>query len=282
MKIGFLGPEGTFSQEAALRYAKDMGLKGELVSFLSISDMFYGVRDLVIDEAVVPIENSIEGAVSETLDMLAGDVDLKIGGEKIIGIRQNLMAKEGTQLKDIREIYTHPQPLGQCRKFLKENLPHAQINIVYSTAKASAIVAQERDNKGIASIGAACAAQVYGLKILKGNIQDNKSNYTRFVIIRTDDSKISGKDKTSIVFSTRDKPGSLYAILEIFNLWDINMTRIESRPAKKELGKYIFFVDLEGHREDDDLKDALKMVKRKTTFYKLLGSYGRREGEDYE
>ena len=122
-------------------------------------------------------------------------------------------------------------------------------------------------------LGSSIASKEYGLKILKNNIQDNDNNFTRFVVISSTDNKRTGKDKTSLVFSTDNKPGSLYRILEIFNLWDINMTRIESRPAKKQLGQYIFFVDIEGHKDDDDVKDALMMVKRKTSFFKLLGSY---------
>lgn len=241
--------------------------------FNSISDMFFSIKKGEINEAIVPIENSIEGAVNETLDLLASDMDLSIKGEVIIPIRQNLLVREGTYIDNIEYILSHPQPVGQCRGFITSKLPNTEIKLVYSTARAAEIVSGGEYGLKAAAIGSFIAAEVYGLKILAENIQDNDNNFTRFVIISDKDSERTGNDKTSLVFSTEDKPGSLYRILEIFNLWDINMTRIESRPAKKQLGQYIFFVDIEGHREDEDVRDALMMVKRKTSFFRLLGSY---------
>ncbi|GAE87748.1 prephenate dehydratase [Acetivibrio straminisolvens JCM 21531] len=190
-----------------------------------------------IDEAVVPIENSLEGAVSVTMDMLAADVDLKIKAEVVIEVKQNLMAKKGTETKDIKYILSHPQPIGQCRKFLDSAFPRALIKYVYSTAQAAKEVAQGEGD--MAAIGSLAAAKEYGLEVLKESIQDSDNNFTRFVVISKKEAKKAERNKTSIVFSTEDRPGSLYRILDIFSLWDINMTRIESRPAKNELKIHI-------------------------------------------
>ena len=271
IKIGYLGPKGTFSQEALEEYVGNA--IHTAIDFGTISDILYAAEAGSIDEAVVPIENSIEGAVSTTMDMLAFDVDLKIKAELLISINQHLLIKRGAQIEDIKCIISHPQPFGQCRNFIDAHFPNAVLKYSYSTAEAASEVAGgEGDCAAIASIS---AARVYGLDVAAKNIQDTCNNSTRFVVLSKESGKKSGFDKTSLVFSTEDKPGSLYRILDIFNLWDINMTRIESRPAKSRLGKYIFFVDIEGHIEDEDVKDAITMIKRKTSFFKLLGSYPR-------
>lgn len=268
--IGFLGPRGTFSQEALEKYLKD--LDGyEIFDYITIPELIAAVQNGELDEAILPIENSIEGAVNVTLDTLAFDVDLKIKAEVVIEIRQNLLVKRGTCADDIGYIISHPQPIGQCRKYISSNFPNAEIKFDYSTAGAAIAVAGSNGN--CAAIGSAAAAQVYGLDILAGGIQDGSNNFTRFIVAAAGDSVRTGMDKTSIVFSTEDKPGSLYRILDIFNLWDVNMTRIESRPAKNQLGRYIFFVDIMGHRDDSDINDALTMIKKKTSFFKFLGSY---------
>lgn len=274
-KIGFFGPKGTFSQEALLQYIKGKE-NYTAYEFNTINELILAVQNGDIDAAVAPIENSLEGAINITLDMLAFDVDLKIKAEIIIEIKQNLLIKKGTNICDIKYILSHPQPIGQCRKYISANFPNAQIKDMYSTAGAAAEVA--KGNNDSAAIGSAIAAEVYRLDILAHNIQDGENNMTRFVVVSKEDGVKTGKDKTSIVFSTDDKPGSLYRILDIFNLWDINMTRIESRPAKNQLGRYIFFVDISGHKEDDDLKSALTMIQRKTSFFKFLGSYPEWQG----
>jgi prephenate dehydratase len=269
IRIGYLGPKGTFSHEALKRYVGNTPYIGR--DYQSIPEIFEAVGNDLLDEAIVPVENSIEGAVSATMDILAHESGLMVKAELILPIRENLLVKSGTRISDIKYVLSHPQPLGQCRKFLSEHLSHALTKTVYSTSAA----AEEVMNGGgdLAAIGSAAAAEVYGLEIAMDNIHDNDNNQTRFFIIGRTDAARTGDDKTSIVFSTEDKPGSLYRILEIFNLWDINMTRIESRPAKNMLGRYIFFVDIAGHREDDDVKDALTMVGKKTSFLRILGSY---------
>jgi len=278
-KIGFLGPEGTFSQEALRKYLDILSRKGNIAdageykecSYNTLREILIAVANGQLDEALVPLENSLEGAVNEVLDIMATEVDLKFKAEIILAIKQNLLIKKGSCIEDIKHIVSHPQALGQCRKYISNYFPGAEIKPVYSTAKAAELVAS--GNGDVAAIGSAIAADVYDLEIHARNIQDEESNFTRFIVVSDIDGERTGHDKTSIVFSTEDRPGSLYRILDIFNLWDINMTRIESRPAKKQLGSYIFFVDIEGHREDDDVCDALTMVRRKTSFYKLLGSY---------
>ena len=270
IEIGYLGPKGTFSQEAVKKYIKGRNDCVE-VDFNTLSDLILAVQNGSIKEAVAPIENSLEGAVNVTLDMLAADVDLTIKGEVVIAVRQNLLVKKGTELKNIKHILSHPQPIGQCRKYLAAKFPEAHIKYVYSTSNAAEEVAGGAGD--MAAIGSTIAAEVYGLDIADEGIHDGDNNFTRFVVLSKENCVRTGHDKTSIVFSTEDKPGSLYRILDIFNLWDINMTKIESRPAKNELGRYIFFVDIIGHLEDEDVKNALTMVKRKTSFYKFLGSY---------
>lgn len=269
MKLGFLGPRGTFSQEAANKYAQNSACT--LMPYSNISEMLLAVENESIDEAVAPIENSIEGAVGETLDMMAADVDLLIKSELTIYINQNLLVKRGTSISDIKYVISHPQAIRQAGKYLNSVLPHAEIRFLYSTAEAAREVAKGCND--CAAIGSVAAAQEYELDIIRSSIQDKDNNQTRFVVVSKKDFKRTGADKTSIVFSTEDRPGSLYRILDIFSLWDINMTRIESRPKKNRLGRYIFFVDFIGHREDGDVRDALAMVERKTSFYKFLGSY---------
>jgi prephenate dehydratase len=269
LRIGYLGPKGTFSQEALKKY---IGKTPHIaVDFPSIPEILLAVQEGSIDEAIAPMENSIEGAISATLDMIALEVDLLIKAEFILLIRDHLLVKKGTDIASIRYIMSHPQPLGQCRRFLTEQMPNVEIRAVYSTAAAALEVANGSGD--CAAIGSIAATEAYGLEIIKSDIQDNDNNHTRFVVVGSRDAERTGLDKTSVAFSTEDEPGSLYRILDIFNLWNINLSRIESRPAKNKLGRYIFFIDLIGHRDDQDLKDALTMVRRKTSFFKFLGSY---------
>lgn len=273
-KIGFLGPRGTFSQEALEEYAKGIP-EYTPREFSSIAAMIMAVERREIDEGIAPIENSLEGAVNVTLDMMATEVDLKIKSEVIIPVSQNLLVKKDTDFQDIRHIISHTQAIGQCRKYIDTKFPGVEVRLVNSTAGAAEEVS--KGEAGWAAIGSATAARVYGLDILDRNIQDEDNNVTRFIVVAKEDSLRTGTDKTSIVFSTDDKPGSLYRVLDIFNLWDINMTRIESRPAKNQLGRYIFFIDINGYKEDDNVKDALTMIRKKTSFFKFLGSYPRYE-----
>ncbi len=267
--IGYMGPQGTFSHEAAEAYVE--GGDYVLKDYFSISEVLKALKNNQIEDAVVPIENSLEGAVNVTMDFLAKEDGLYIIGELILPVNLNLLAKPGTRQEDIAIILSHPQPLGQSRDYLNTNYPNAIQLEENSTSKAAQKVV---DSDGTyAAIASNISARVYGLEILASKVQDFQNNSTRFVIISKTLHKRTGRDKTSIVFSTDNKPGSLYKVLDIFSLWDINMTRIESRPAKNELGQYVFFVDIDGHIEDQDVFDALTMIQRKTSFYRFLGSY---------
>lgn len=271
-KIGYLGPRGTFSQVALQLYLKRQP-GGEACEWSDIAGMLMAVQTGELDAAVVPIENSLEGAINVTLDMLAFDVDLKVVAEVVVPIQQCLLAPRGTALASIHSVLSHPQALGQCRKWLKAQLPQAVCRQADSTAEAAQLAAAAAG--GTAALGSVLAADVYGLEILAQGIQDGVNNQTRFVVLsRSEGACPSGPAaKTSIVFTTENKPGSLYRVLNIFDIWGVNMSRIESRPSKDKLGSYVFFVDLEGHCDDPDLSAALTMVRRKTSFYKFLGSY---------
>lgn len=269
--IGFLGPKGTFSHEAVEGYRSERKKAYELKEYSSIKDVLYALGSGEVDEAIVPIENSLEGAINVTLDVLAQEEEMYIIDEYIIPVNLNLVAKHGTKAGEIKTLMSHPQPLGQCRNYLNTNFPGIVQLEENSTSKAAQKVVE--GDCTYAAITSAIAAKIYGLEILERNIQDVENNHTRFVIVAKSLKSRTGLDKTSIVFSTDNRPGSLYRILDIFSLWDINMTKIESRPSKNALGQYIFFVDIDGHIEDQDVHDALTMVKRKTSFYKFIGSY---------
>lgn len=218
---------------------------------------------------VVPIENSIEGPVGITLDSLAHNFDLKIYKEIIIPINQNLIVNPGCKMEDIEDVYSHAQAIAQCRGFITEN--NIQPHYAVSTARAAKDIVGERNK---AAIGNSKIVDLYGLEILKPNIQDMDNNETRFIVISKNDHEITDNDKTSIIFSIyEDKPGGLYKILGIFQKNNINLTKIESRPSKKGLGKYMFFVDFEGHKDDILIKNILEEIKDNTYFLKILGSY---------
>ncbi len=270
LKLGFLGPQGTFSHNAAIEYIKvDQGY--QLVEYNTIPELMIAVNEGLLDEAIVPIENSLEGAVTSTLDMFVADLAILIKAEITIPISLNLLVKEGTAFEDIKAILSHPQPFGQCRKYLTENFSNAELRPVASTAVAAEEVALADGE--LAAIGSQLAGEIYKLIVFASDIQDGKNNSTRFVVISREKAQRTTHDKTAIVFSTDNEPGSLYRILDILNIWDINMTRIESRPSKEQLGKYIFYVDIVGNQEEADIRDALAMVRRKASFLKILGSY---------
>ena len=279
MRIAFLGPQGTFSEEAAEIYRSTSGCTHELVQCTSNAEVIRAVAEGRADEGVVAIENSIEGPVSVTLDMLAFDVALHIKGEILVPIVQNLLVRyetaeggTGAGARAVTKILSHPQAVGQCTAFLNRYFPNVPVQYASSTALAAQMVADSGEHW--AAIASARAATQCGLAVLLPSIQDKDNNVTRFVVLSRDrDGANTGKCKTSIVFATEHVPGSLYRALGVLNLWDLNLTKIESRPAKNQLGNYIFFVDIEGHREDESIRDALTMLKKKTFYFKMLGSY---------
>ncbi|MDL2246015.1 prephenate dehydratase [Methanobrevibacter sp. OttesenSCG-928-K11] len=264
-KVSFLGPEGTFTHEAASK------ISNNLISFCSISSVMESVENGECSKGIVPIENAIEGPVGITLDLLANKSNLLISGEIIIPINHNLLARKDLNFNDIEDVYSHSQALSQCHNFIENNnfKPHYTL----STAAAAKTISNMH-NAG--AIGTLKAAKLYDLKIIKENIQDIQNNQTRFVILSKKDGEFSGNDKTSIIFSIfEDLPGQLYEILEIFAKKNINLTKIESRPSKEGLGKYFFFVDFEGHRKDLIIKKILNEIREKTPFLKILGSYSK-------
>ena len=268
-KIGFFGPSGSFTEEAASLVGDD------LVSFDSILAVLDAVEKNVVNIGVVPIENSIEGPVGVTLDLLVHDYNLKIRREIIIPISHNLLINPDVDISDVRFVYSHIQALSQCRKFTEEL--GVVVNATPSTSAASEMV-KGKMNAG--AIGTKRAAEIYGLKIAASDIQDYKNNVTRFVVIDKNDNDRTGNDKTSIIFSImEDRPGGLYEILEVFADNNINLTKIESRPSKEKLGSYIFFVDFKGHRTDKLIGYILNIIRSKVGYIKVLGSYPT-EGED--
>lgn len=267
--LGYLGPSGTFSHQAALEWSQG---KEEIKEFSTIYSVILAVQNGEIEKAIVPIENSIDGSVNTTLDALAFDVDLYITGEYILHISENLMVKKGTKKEDIKIITSHPQPIGQCSKLLSHEFSDVKIEFAESTAFAAKRV---KDSDGsVACIGSPNSAKLYGLDILCRDCGDDANNSTRFVIVeKTPNKSVTGHDKSSIVFAVENKPGGLYDAISLLAKSKINMTKIESRPMKKELGKYVFFIDIDGNIDDASIYFALDKVRQNTYFYKFLGSY---------
>ncbi len=267
MKYGFLGPMGTFSHSAASYFAKGE----ELVPYPSIYDVLLAVNGGEIDYAVVPVENSTEGSVNATIDALIFDFSLFIDAQLNMPIEEGLFAKDDIELSDIKKVLSHPQALAQCSAFLRKNLPNAQIISAASTSEAMRIVSESEEDA--AAIGNKISAPIYGLKILREKIQDSDKNFTRFALVRKNaPSEASERTKTTVSFSVSNEPGCLFKILSIFSIYDVNLTKLISRPMRDRPEEYVFFVDLEND-DLNDIRDALTMVKRKTSFYKLLGSY---------
>ena len=270
-KIAFLGPEGTFTEEALIKYIKDIK-EYEKMPISTIQDVIKSVDRGEVWQGVVPIENSIEGSVNITQDILTFESDAKIIGEITIPIKHHLIGKKGTKIKNIKKILSHPHATAQCRIFLAGKCAGCEIIAANSTAEAvKKLVSSESDT---AAIGTKIAASIYDLEILFSDIEDSKENKTRFVIIGTIIPPKTGNDKTSIVcFLKKDKPGSLFNILKEFAERNINLTRLESRPAKKDLGDYVFMIDMEGHIHDKTIYEAIESLRNKVYLVKILGSY---------
>ncbi|MCX5681147.1 MAG: prephenate dehydratase [Candidatus Omnitrophica bacterium] len=264
LKIAYLGPQASFTHLAA---RKKFGSQVKYIPCGDIPEIFDRVEKKDCDYGVVPIENSIEGAVTHTLDPLA-DSDLKICAQITLEISHNLLSKY--PLERIRQVYSKDQVFGQCRNWLHRNLPHAELIEVSSTTKAAQIAAKKKNSACIAS---ALAAQTYNLRIVKSGIEDFSHNMTRFLVIGMQDVPPTGKDRTSLLFSIKDKVGALHDMLLPFSRNKINLTKIESRPSKKRAWDYYFFVDCEGHQLDKKVQRALKELEKKSKYLKILGSY---------
>jgi prephenate dehydratase len=264
----FLGPAGTFSEEALL----SLGIEGvEPIACSSIEEVFEAVERGRTDLGIVPIENSVEGSVPATLDALAFDTSLEIQSELVLDIHHALITAPGTDLAAVRTIVSHPQATGQCRRWLSRNLPGRAIVASNSTAEA---VQQAISDPAVAAVGTRLAAELYGGEIREPAIEDYAGNQTRFVVIGRGLCERTGRDKTSLaLFLQADKPGALLMILSEFAYGEVNLTKIQSRPTKRQLGDYMFFVDLEGHVDDQNVKTALDCLRLKLRTVKVLGSY---------
>lgn len=269
-RIAYLGPPGTFTEEAALLYDET----AQLIPFPSISAVAVAVASVMAEEGVVAIENSIEGSVTDTLDLLIHESRVLIRKELVLPIEHHLMGKKGTEASDVKVIFSHPQALGQCRQFIERCFPKAEVVAALSTA--SAVEEMMASPHPSAAIGTRRAAELYGAETLAKGIQDQASNVTRFVVLAPTDHPATGFDKTSLCFSfAEDRPGVLCEVLQEFAQRNINLAKVESRPSKESLGKYIFLVDLEGHHDDPLVSEALNRVREKTALFKVFGSYPR-------
>lgn len=264
LKIAYLGPAGTWTHQAAIQ---KFGHSVEYQPQPSFSDVFNQVERKLADYGVVPIENSTEGAVTHTLDLFA-DSPLKIYGQVMLSIENNLMA--GCPREEIDEIYTHPQVIAQCRGWLHQNFRDVPVIESASTA-AAAEIASRKEHAAV--LGGKLLAEMYGLEVLERSVQDKAGNTTRFLVISHRTCPATGSDRTSVMFSVNDEPGSLHRALEPFEKFSINLSKIESRPSKRQAWEYYFFVDVAGHCEDEDLQDALHQLRQSCSFIKVLGSY---------
>ncbi len=267
--VAYLGPPATFTHMACMR---SFGSSAHFQPAVSIAQIFEEVEKGKADYGVVPVENSIEGTVTYTVDMFV-DSDLKICGEILLEITQNLLSKAGS-VGEIKKVYSHPQALAQCRFWLENNLKGIELVEVESTAKAAEYASREPETAAVAS---EAAASIYDLHILEPKIQDQYNNYTRFFIISDQQVSPTGRDKTSILFSVKHEAGALHRGLKTLADNGLNLTQIESRPTRKKAWEYVFFVDFEGHVEQEKVSTALKELEATCLFVKVLGSYPRSE-----
>jgi chorismate mutase/prephenate dehydratase len=266
LKIAFQGEIGAYSELAVYKH---FGSNVHVKPCKLFSDVFKSVDTDEVDYGVVPVENSIEGSVNQVYDLFM-EYDLKVCGEIILKVEHCLIANFNATLDSIKIVYSHPQALGQCISFL-ERSGYKPIP-TYDTAGSVKLI-KEQGVTDAAAIASERAAQIYGLKILKRNISDNPDNYTRFFVLSKNEVPPSGNDKTSIIFSVKHLPGALYKALEEFASREINLTKIESRPTKRKPWEYNFYLDFEGHWTEPRYKEALKGLRDKTVFIKILGSY---------
>lgn len=276
VKIAYLGPQGTFTEEALNKYIGSTKSDDEIekIPCATMQEVIKSVDRGEANEGIVPIENSLEGSVNITLDFLTFESEAKIIREITIPVRHSLIGKEMIPIPNIQKIISHPHATAQCKNYISTYLKNAEIIAANSTAEAIKMLQEAGD--GIAAIGTKTAAKLYGLEIIEKDIEDNKDNKTRFIFLGNSIQPKTGKDRTSIVcFLKEDKPGSLFGILKEFAERNINLTRLESRPAKKDLGDYVFLIDLDGHLHDREIFEALEVLRKTVYLVKILGSYPR-------
>ena len=272
--IAYLGPPGTNTEQAALKYDP----QAHLIPFPSVSAVASAVDTGIAGEGVVPIENSLEGSVNDTLDLLIHESRLLICRELVLDIENHLLVRPGTSAAGLKVIFSHPQALAQSRRFIERCYPKAQVVAALSTA--AAVEDMMGSKEPAAAVGNSRAAELYGAQVLARNIQDRSPNVTRFVILAAADHAPTSRDKTSLAFTfADDRPGLLYEVLGEFARHSINLAKIESRPSKEALGRYVFLIDLEGHRQDKLIAGVIEQVQAKTSFFKVLGSYPKYQGD---
>ena len=268
IRVAYLGPEGTFSEQAV---RKQFGQAAEALAGASVDEVFRQCESGAVQFAVVPVENSNEGAVGRTLDLLLL-TPLRICGEVELRVHQNLMTR-AADLKSVRRVYSHAQSLAQCNAWLNRNLPNAERVPLVSNAEAARLVAEQEDS---AAIAGTAASERYGLNLLARSIEDDPTNTTRFLVLGNLDCEPSGDDRTSMVMSAENKPGAVHALLSPLAANGVSMTRIESRPSRAmrdALWEYVFFIDVQGHQKDKRVAAALAELRKQAPFLKVLGSY---------
>lgn len=264
--VAYLGPPGTFSQTALCNH---FGPNCEQLPCGSIDEVFTRVEEGLADAGVVPVENSTEGIVNNTQDRLI-DSPLKIVGEEVVPIEHHLMVTEGLQYEQITAIASHQQSLAQCRNWINRQFPSIELIECASNAEAARLAGKQ---EGVAAIAGSLAAEIYNLQILAEKIQDQDHNRTRFVILGNAGKQASGNDKTSAIIYTANKPGALFRVLEPFENLQISLTKIDSRPSKKAAWEYVFFIDFEGHQDDEKVAELFRRLQDRTESIKILGSY---------
>jgi chorismate mutase/prephenate dehydratase len=272
VSVAFQGETGAYSEEAALKY---FGPRAAIKPCGSLEDVFKEVESGNVQFGIIPMENSIEGSISRSYDLML-ESSLRVSGELNLRVNHCLIGNPGATLDGIRRVYSHPQALGQCNHFLRQL--HFEITPTYDTAGGVKLIKEQGIADG-AAIASERAAAIYGMKILARDIMDNPNNFTRFFALGRRDAPPSGDDKTSVVFAVKHRPGALYEFLRVLAERKINLTKIESRPTRKKAWEYNFYLDFEGHREDDNVRAALPALEDQTLFIKVLGSYPRAKAE---
>jgi prephenate dehydratase len=271
MTIAYLGPRGSFSEVAALNFDPS----GDSLPCANFPEIVAAVERGEASHGILPVENSIEGAISTNLDILIHETDLRICAEVIVPVRHFLIVQPGVMLADVTSVSSHPQALAQCRHWLENNLPHAEIVAALSTSGAVEKIMQG-DDRGAAAIGTVRAAELYGGEVIAHDIHDVRANVTRFVVINAEDAAPTGDDKTNLAFTVvRNQPGAIHRAISVFAHDGIQLTKIESRPTKAWLGDYVFLLDLEGHRTDPKVAAAIERMSAHCDWVKVFGSYPR-------
>lgn len=268
MKIGYLGPKGTFSYEACKEYCQN---EEEMIEYKTIQDTIIALENNEIDECIVPIENSLQGCVTDAIDTLIQNENIYVKKEILKSINQNIMTNKKCNLNEIEILYSHPQALAQCKNYINNNLQNAKIIAVDSTAYAAKKVSEEKE-KTVSCIGNISCIKEYNLNLISEKIQDNMENKTKFWILSKEKKYSKDINKMSMIFSVKDKPGALYSVLEIFNKYNLNLTKIESRPAKTIMGEYYFLIDVSLKDVINEEQAILEIISN-GIFVRILGKY---------